>query len=278
VAIILTIVVVGFSYDGGAWSNFAGFYPEAKGGFSGFMVALVAALWAYDGWNDVNMVAGEVRKPERNLPLALIAGVAVVGVLYMLVNGAAQYVLPASAIAASERPASDATAAVLGHLGAGIVSAGMALSMLVAMNGTIMSGARIPFAVARDGYFFPALATVHPGFHTPSVALAVQALLAAGLLLLGGSFAQYFSLAIFSEWLFYMVTASTVFVFRHRQPDAPRPYRVWGYPVVPILFVLASAVLLYYTFTDNPRNSALGCLVILAGIPVFYAFARRRSA
>jgi len=277
VAIILGIVAVGFSYSRGSWGNFAGSYAGAKGGVAGFMAALVAALWAYDGWNDVNMVAGEVRKPERNLPIALIAGVATVGALYVLVNAAVQFVLPAGVIGASQRPASDAIATVLGPVGAGLVSAGMALSMLVAMNGTIMSGGRMPFAMARDGYFFAVLARVHPRFHTPSVALLLQAMLSIALLLSGGSFRQFFSLAIFSEWLFYMLTASTVFVFRRREPDAPRPYRVWGYPVVPVLFVLASAALLYYTFTDNLRNSALGCLVILAGIPVFYAFARQRS-
>jgi basic amino acid/polyamine antiporter, APA family len=277
VAIILGIVAAGFSYAAGSWGNFAGTYTEAKGGAAGFMAALVAALWAYDGWNDVNMVAGEVRKPERNLPIALIAGVATVGALYVAVNAAVQFVLPAEVIGASQRPASDAVATVLGSVGAGLVSAGMALSMLIAMNGTIMSGGRMPFAMARDGYFFSVLARVHPRFHTPSVALLLQAMLSIMLLLSGGSFRQFFSLAIFSEWLFYMLTASTVFVFRWREPDAARPYRVWGYPVVPILFVLASAVLLYFTFTDNLRNSALGCLVILAGIPVFYAFARRRQ-
>ncbi len=277
VAIILGIVGAGFSYTAGSWGNFAGSYAGAKGGVAGFMAALVAALWAYDGWNDVNMVAGEVRKPERNLPIALIAGVATVAALYILVNAAVQFVLPAAVIGASQRPASDAVAHVLGPIGAGLVSAGMALSMLVAMNGTVMSGGRMPFAMARDGYFFSVLAKVHPRFHTPSVALAVQAMLSIALLLSGGSFRQFFSLAIFSEWLFYMLTASTVFVFRRRAPDAPRPYRVWGYPLVPTLFVLASAVLLYYTFTDNLRNSALGCVVILAGIPVFYAFARRRQ-
>jgi APA family basic amino acid/polyamine antiporter len=166
---------------------------------------------------------------------------------------------------------------VLGPIGAGIVSAGMALSMFVALNGAIMSGARVPFTMSRDGYFFSALGQVHPRFHTPSAALLVQASLGILLLLLGGSFRQFFSLTIFSEWLFYMLTASTIFVFRRRNPDAPRPYRVWGYPVVPLLFVLASGVLLYYTFADNVRNSALGCLVILAGIPVFYVFARRRT-
>ena len=173
------------------------------------MAALVAALWAYDGWNDLNMVAGEVKRPERNIPIALIAGVATVGVLYVLVNAGVQYVLPASAIAASPRPASDAVALVMGRMGASIVSAGMALSMLVTLNGTIMSGARVPFAVARDGYFFRALAEVHPRFHTPSVAIVVQAILSILLLLLGANFRQLFSLAIFAEWLFYMIAGST---------------------------------------------------------------------
>jgi basic amino acid/polyamine antiporter, APA family len=277
VAIILGIVVIGFSYSDGRWGNFATIFIGAKGGITGFFAALVAALWAYDGWNDLNMVAGEIREPERNIPIALILGVATVGALYILVNAAVQYVLPANAIAASPRPASDAIGLVLGHFGAGIVSAGMAISMLVTLNGTIMSGARVPYAVARDRYFFPALAEVHPRFHTPSVAIVVQAVLTIVLLLLGGNFRQLFSLAIFSEWLFYMIAGSTIFVFRRREPQAPRPYKVWGYPVVPALFVAASAVLLYYTFTDNLRNSALGCLVILAGIPVFYYFCGRRK-
>jgi len=278
VAIILGIVVVGFSYRGGTWANFASEFAGAKGGVAGFFAALVAALWAYDGWNDLNMVAGEIRNPQRNIPLSLIWGVATVGALYMLVNAAVQYVLPASAVAASERPASDAVSLVLGRAGASLVSAGMAISMLVTLNGTIMSGARVSFATARDGYFFKPIAEVHPRFHTPSVAIVVQCALATVLLLLGGSFRQFFSLAIFAEWLFYMISASTVFVFRQREPNLERPYRVLGYPVVPALFVLASTALLYYTFTDNLKSSAGGCLVMLAGIPVFYFFARRRTA
>jgi APA family basic amino acid/polyamine antiporter len=238
----------------------------------------VAALWAYDGWNDLNMVAGEIRNPQRNIPLSLIWGVATVGALYILVNAAVQYVLPAAAVAASERPASDAVALVLGRAGASLVSAGMAVSMLVTLNGTIMSGARVPFAMARDGYFFKTIAEVHPRFRTPSVAIVVQCGLAIALLLLGGSFRQFFSLAIFAEWMFYMIAGSTVFVFRRREPNLERPYRVWGYPVVPAVFVLVSAALLYYTFTDNLKSSAGGCLAILAGVPVFYFFARRRAA
>jgi len=169
-------------------------------------------------------------------------------------------------------------ALVLGRAGAGLVSAGMAVSMLVTLNGTIMSGARVPYAMARDGYFFKAIAEVHPRFHTPSVAIVAQGGLAIVLLLLGGSFRQFFSLAIFAEWLFYMIAGSTVFVFRRREPEAVRPYRVLGYPAVPAIFVLVSAVLLYYTFTDNLKSSAGGCLVILAGVPVFYFFSRRRTA
>jgi APA family basic amino acid/polyamine antiporter len=277
VAIILGIVAVGFSYEGGSWSNFATEFSGAQGGVAGFFAALVAALWAYDGWNDLNMVAGEIRNPERNIPRALIWGVATVGALYILVNAAVQYVLPAAAVAASERPAADAVALVLGGVGASLVSAAMALSMLVTLNGTIMSGARVPFAAARDGYFFKAIAEVHPRFHTPNVAIVVQCALAIILLLLGGSFRQFFSLAIFSEWLFYMISGSTVFVFRRRDPHAERPYRVWGYPVVPAVFVLASAVLLYYTFTANLKSSVLGCIAMLAGVPVFYYFAHRRA-
>ncbi len=276
ILIIVFIIGVGFRYAGGTWANFATGFAGATGGIGGFMAALVAALWAYDGWNDLNMVAGEVKNPERNLPIALIAGVATVAALYMLMNAAVQYVMPASAIAASERPASQAMALAVGAWGAALVSAGMALSMLVTLNGTIMSGARVPYAVARDGYFFSALADVHPRFRTPSVAIIVQAGLSIFLLLFAGSFRQLFSLAIFAEWLFYMIAASTVFVFRLREPDAPRPYRTWGYPVVPILFIAAAGLLLYYTFTENLRNSALGTVAILLGVPVFFAFARKQ--
>ena len=276
VAIIIAIAAMGFSAASGTWRNFHSSFPGAIGGLAGFMAALVAALWAYDGWNDLNMVSGEVRDPGRNIPIGLIAGVATVAALYMLTNAAVQYVLPAARIAVSPQPASEAIAVAVGAWGAAIVSAGMALSMLVAMNGTIMSGARVPFAMARDGYFFQALAEVHPRFHTPTVALIVQLLLSVVVLLFAGSFRQLFSLAIFAEWLFYLIAASTVFVLRRTEPNAVRPYRTWGYPLVPAAFVLTAAVLLYYTFTANLRNSAWGLAVIMAGVPIYLYFARRK--
>jgi APA family basic amino acid/polyamine antiporter len=276
IAIIVAVALLAFRASTGTWQNFATSFAGATGGFSGFMAALVAALWAYDGWNDLNMVSGEIRNPQRAIPLALIAGVATVAVLYMLTNAAVQYVLPAPAIAASPRPMSDATLAAVGRWGASIVSVGMALSMLVTMNGTIMSGARVPYAMSRDGYFFRELADVHPRFHTPLVALIVQLGLSIVLLLLAGNFRQLFSLAIFAEWLFYMISASTVFVLRRKEPETPRPYRTWGYPVVPLLFVVAAAVLLYYTFTENLRNSVWGLVVVAAGVPIYAFFAKKK--
>ena len=276
IALIVTVALLAFTARQGTWHNFATTFSGATKGFAGFMAALIAALWAYDGWNDLNMVSGEIRNPGHVIPTALIAGVGVVAGLYMLTNAAVQYVLPAAGIAASPRPASDATAVAVGAWGAAIVSAGMALSILVALNGTIMSGARVPFAMARDGYFFRALAEVHPRFHTPSVALIVQVALSIVLLLFAGDFRQLFSLAIFAEWLFYLVSTTTVFVLRKREPYAARPYRTWGYPAVPALFVAAAAVLLYYTFTENIWNSLWGLVVIAAGVPIYAYFARKK--
>ncbi len=235
------------------------------------MIALIAALWAYDGWNDLTMVSGEVRHPERSLPIALIAGLGIVGVLYMATNAAIQYILPAAEIAASPRPAVAALSAVTGPWGAALVSAVMALSILVALNGTIMSGARVPFAAARDGLFFRRMADINPRFQSPSTSLIVQALLTTGLLLAVGHFQQLFELAIFSEWLFYMITSTTIFYYRRKLP-ATKTYHVWGHPVVPVLFVAAAAVLLYYSYIENLKNSLIGTFVILLGVPLYLLF------
>ena len=276
---LLIAVIVGacFSAPTGAWAHLVTSFTGATGHFGGFMIALIAALWAYDGWNDLTMVAGEVRNPQRNLPIALIAGLFIVGGLYMATNIAIQYVLPASAIAASPRPAVAAMALVTGPWGAALVSAAMAFSIFVTLNGTIMSGARIPYAAARDRLFFERMADVHPRFESPSTSLIVQALLTTFLLLAVGRFQQLFELAIFAEWLFYMITATTVFVYRRREPDRPRPYRVWGYPVLPAMFVVASFVLLVYSYAENWRNSLLGTAVILLGVPLYTVFRKPRS-
>lgn len=275
---ILILVIAGFCFvAAGHWSNFSTVFTGAKGGFGGFMIALIAALWAYDGWNDLTMVSGEVRQPEKSLPIALIAGLGIVGILYMATNAAIQYILPASAIAASPRPAVSALTVVTGPWGAALVSGVMALSIFVTLNGTIMSGARVPFAAARDGLFFRRMGDVHPRFQSPSTSLVVQVLLTTGLLLAVGRFQQLFELAIFAEWLFYMITATTIFYYRRFQPAA-KTYRVWGYPVVPLLFVAAAAVLLYYSFAENLQNSLLGSAVILLGIPLYFLIRRRSGS
>jgi len=177
--------------------------------------------------------------------------------------------------AAADRPAADAMTLVAGHWGGALVSLGMAVSIAATFVGSSLSGARVPFAAARDGLFFRQLAHVSPRFHTPSAALLLQAVLTSLLLLFIGKFQALFSLAIFGEWLFYALTASTIFIFRHREPDTSRPYRVWGYPILPALFLLAAAVLLAFSFHDQPRNSIIGTAVILCGIPIHYWFQRK---
>jgi APA family basic amino acid/polyamine antiporter len=276
VVMIVGIALVALAASSGSWSNFSTTFTGAKGGIAGFMAALVAALWAYDGWNDLNMVSEEIQRPEKTIPIALIAGVGLVAVLYMGLNAGVQRALPAETIAHSAVPAAAASAAVLGRWGVTLVSVGMIVSMLATLNGTIMSGGRIPFAVARDGYLFKALAEVHPKFHTPGLALVLQGVVAIVLIVVGGAFRELFSLTIFAEWLFYVIAASTIFVFRRREPNAARPYRTLGYPVLPGLFIATAAVLLCYTFFDNLRNSIAGVAVILMGIPVYLWFARKR--
>lgn len=278
IVMIVGIAVIAFTASSGSWSNFGTGFAGAKGGMVGFMAALVAALWAYDGWNDLNMVSEEIQRPERTIPIALIAGVALVAVLYMGMNAGIQRALPATAIAQAAVPAATASEAALGKLGISLVSIGMIISMLAGLNGTVMSGGRVPFAVARDGYLFKALGEVHPRFHTPALALVIQGAVAILLVLVGGAFRELFSLAIFAEWLFYMVAASTIFVFRRREPEVHRPYRTAGYPIVPMLFVITAAVLLCYTFASNLQDSIGGVVVILLGIPVYLWFARKKRA
>ena len=292
VVTIVAVIVLGFLYAQGTFANFYTSYSGARGGFTGFMIALVAALWAYDGWNLVTTVSAEIRNPQRNLPIALIFGVATVAVLYIAVNAAVQYVMPSSAIAGSSSPALDA----LRWIGAGgiaVILVGMGLAMLATLNGSTMTGARVPFAAARDGYFPKSLAKVHPAFRTPSVSIIVQGLLAVAVLVRGATFQQLFSLTLYAEWVFYFLGASTIFIFRHREPAIERPYRTLGYPLVPAMFVIAAAVLIVYEFRSNldvkafpnwslaaPWNSIaiMGSLVILAGVPVFFAYSRRNSS
>ncbi len=276
--LILIVAAFCFASASGSWANFTTSVPRAHGAVNGFMAALIATLWAYDGWNDLTMVAGEVRRPGRSLPIALIGGLFVVGALFMATNAAIQYILPAAGIAASEQPAVAALSVVAGPRGAGFVAAAMALSIYVTLNGTIMSGARIPFAAARDGLFFRQFAHINPRFQSPSTSLIVQALLSTVLLLFLSQFQQHFELAVFAEWLFYMLTATTIFVYRRRHPEMPRPYRLWGYPILPAIFVLCAAAVLVSSYAGNLEGSLIGTALILLGIPVMFLVKRINSS
>jgi APA family basic amino acid/polyamine antiporter len=273
--LILIVAALCFASASGSWANFSTGLPHAVGGFGGFMLALIATLWAYDGWNDLTMVAGEVRRPERSLPIALIGGLFIVGVLFMATNAAIQYILPAAQIAASERPAVAALSIVAGPSGAGFVAAAMALSIFITLNGTVMSGARVPFAAARDRLFFKQFAHIHPRFQSPSTSLIVQGILSTILLLFLSQFQQHFELAVFAEWLFYMLTTTTIFYYRRKRPDLARPYRVWGYPVLPGIFVLCAAAVLVWSFAGNLEGSLIGTALILLGLPVLWIVRKR---
>ena len=276
--ITLIVVIAALALtSAGTWRHFAGSYIAGTGGIVGFILAVKAALWAYDGWSDLNMVAEEVRDPERNIPLALVGGLIAIAILYMLVNAAVQFALPAGMLAQSSSPMSDAIRASRGNLGAALVAGAIIVSLITSLNGIAMSGSRMAFALARDGNFFPQLARVHAHFHTPHVAIVVQAVLSIAFLSIGGNFAQLFTLALFAEWLSYVTASSALFVFRTKGLHLERRSRFWRYPLAPALFIVASVALLYYTFLSNLRYSALGTLVILAGIPVYFAFALRRK-
>lgn len=278
ILLIVGIIVFCFHSPAGTLGNFQSALTGHSGGLAGFTVAMIAALWAYDGWNDLNMVAGEIQRPERNIPLALIAGVGIVGVLYMLTNAAVQYVLPATVIAHSPQPASRAMLLAVGAWGAGLVSIGMVISILASLNGTILSGARIPFAAAQDGLFFRSMATIHPRFESPSVSLIVQAIVSTGLLLVVGRFQALFELALLGEWIFYMLTATTLFTFRHREPDRTRPFRVPGYPWLPASFIGAAVLVIVYLLKSNASSSLGGLVIIAAGFPLFLWMRARRTA
>ncbi len=246
----------------------------ARGGAAGFFAALVAALWAYDGWNNVGMVSGEIRNPQRNLPLALILGTLLVILIYMAANVAYFAVLPASSVASSNRVAAEMMRKILGSWGAGAVSFAAMISIFAALNGSILTGSRVPYALARDGYFFHSFARVHPQRHVPGFSILALSAWSA-VIVLSGRFDQLFTLVIFPSWILYGMAAASVLVLRYRRPDLARPYRTLGYPVVPIVFVLVAALLLGFTLKNSPRESGLGLILIAAGIPFYHNWSRK---
>jgi APA family basic amino acid/polyamine antiporter len=276
VGLIAGIIVIGLGTGHGSVANYHTSIP-APGGITGFFAALVAALWAYDGWNNVSMVAAETRDPERNLPRALIAGTLVVIAIYLLANLAYFYVLPAADVASSARVAAETMRRILGSFGANAVSIVAMISIFAALNGSILSGSRVPFAMARDGLFFRRVAFVHPQHRTPSV--SILALSAWGaLLVLSGRYSQLYTYVIFASVILYGMATAAVIVLRFKRRDMPRPYRTLGYPVVPVVFVLAIACLVVSTLLKSPRESLMGVGLVALGLPFYFFWKKRRSA
>ncbi|MFY9728813.1 MAG: amino acid permease [Bryobacteraceae bacterium] len=241
---------------------------------AGFFAALVAALWAYDGWNNVAMVASEVRDPQRNLPRALVGGTLAVIAIYLLANAAYFRVLSPAEVGANPRVAGEMMRRILGAAGAGGVSIAAMISIFASLNGSILSGSRVPYAAARQGYFFSAIARVNETHRTPGVSILALSAWSA-VLVLSGTYRQLFTYVIFASWILYGMTGAAVIILRIKRPDLHRPYRTLGYPAVPILFVLVAGVFIVSTLWDSPRESLMGIALILLGLP-FYAYWSRR--
>ena len=231
-------------------------------------LALSGAFWAYDGWNNVTFVAGEIKEPQRNVPKALLYGTLIVMAVYVLVNIAYLYVLPVEEMKNYPLVASAAAERIFGNLGASIIAIAVVVSTFGALNGSILATARVQFAMARTKLFFVSLGKVHPKFATPHVSLVVQGLWSA-VLVLSGSFDTISDYVIFAAWLFYMLGAFGVFVLRKKMPDAVRPYKVWGYPYTPAIFVIFSFLFLVNSVVSNTQNAAMGLILILLGLPVY---------
>ncbi|HYL55628.1 MAG TPA: amino acid permease [Gemmatimonadales bacterium] len=265
---LLLLVLLAFLVGQGDFTHFGQVAGAVTPGLFG--LSLVSVLWAYDGWGDLSFVGGEVKDPERNLPRALVIGTLAVIGIYLLVNAAYLYLIPIGQMAQSPLVAADAAQLVVGRVGVGLIAVVVMIATFSTLLGSILTSPRIFFAMADDGLLFKQVARVHPRFRTPSVSIVVTGLLGVVwvLLLNFEQLADQFVVAIFP---FYALAAAAVFVLRRRQPDRPRPVRVWGYPVVPLLFVVATFLILGNALREHPGGTGLAFGGILLGVPVYLA-------
>ncbi|MFC1728918.1 APC family permease [candidate division KSB1 bacterium] len=240
----------------------------------GFAVALVAVSWAYDSWNNISFIAGEIKNPQRIIPLSLFLGIAGIMLLYILVNFIYIYALPIDEMAGVVRIAEKSSNALFGATTAGLISAAVAISVLGALNGKVFVGPRIYYAMAKDRLFFAKVAEVHPRFHTPGFAIIVQAVWAC-ILIMTGTFGQLLVFVMFVAILFWIAAALSVFALRKKYPALPRPYKIWGYPATPVLFIIVSAGILLNTVIEKPVESAAGIGLTLIGIPIYYYWKKK---
>jgi len=235
---------------------------------TGMGIALVAVNWTVGGWDYVTLAAGEIKNPKRNIPLALLFGTLVILVLYFLINIAYLKAQPIAALA-GEVKVGEATARILYGQGiAGLFTGVIIISMFGSLNGNILVGPRVTYAMAKDNLFFPSAADVHPRFHTPGNAIIIQGIWAC-ILTLSGTFEELITLVVFVNFMLWIAAASTVFVLRKKQPDLERPYKVWGYPYVPAFFIIFSSAIMINTFMVSPVQSLMGIGLTLLGIPAY---------
>jgi APA family basic amino acid/polyamine antiporter len=278
IASVLLVIGVAFFLSGNTAHPADPLWPAAAGAgvLGAFLAALAAALWAYDGWEDLNLVGSEVKNPERNFPLALVGGVSLVTVIYLLFSAACLRVLPFESVASSPHVASDVVQRAAGHGAAFWVTLAMVISGIGSLNSSTLSGARVPYAMARDGIFFKLADGIHPKFLTPARALIFQGVLAS-LMALSGTFEELTNLFVFAAWIFYGLAVVALFRLRRTEPDMPRPYRCPGYPWVPGIFVAGALALTVSQWLERPARSSAGILLILAGLP-FYRHWSRKAA
>jgi APA family basic amino acid/polyamine antiporter len=288
VASILMLGLGALFFARGSWTNFLladngglceGVAGAARGGSAGFAAAMLGALWAYNGWNEMTFVSGEVKSPQRNIPLALISGMAICMALYVFVNTTYFYVLTPTEVASV--PATSSVAAVvaesfLGAIAVSVIAAAMLSSTFGALHTSTMANSRIPFAMANDGLFPKTLARVSARTHVPVRALVVQGVWAS-VLALSGSYDTLTDYVIFVNWIFFGLVVVSVFLIRRRLPQVEMSYRAWGYPVVPLLFLVTTAWLLISTLITSPVRSLIGLGLVALGLPVYHLMTRSRS-
>jgi len=278
IASVMIVIGVAFFLSGNAVHPSDPIWPAAAGAgvLGAFLGALAAALWAYDGWEDLNLVGSEVKNPERNFPLALVGGVGLVTVIYLLFSAACLRVLPFDAVANSSHIASDVVEFVAGRGAAFWVTVAMVISGIGSLNSSVLSGARVPYAMARDRIFFKIADGIHPKFLTPARALIFQGVLAS-LMALTGTFEELTNLFVFAAWIFYGLAVVALFRLRKTEPNMSRPYRCPGYPWIPGVFVAGALALTISLWLQRPGRSTIGLLLIAAGLPFYRHWAKRSS-
>jgi len=244
--------------------------------WSALGIAMIAVLWAYDGWHLLTFAAGEVRNPKKNLTTGLLLGTLSVMLLYLVVNLSYMYVLPFRMLTDSSRVASDALEHAIGPVGGTIVALAILISITGAMNSNVLGGPRVFYAMARERLFFRGVAYIHPRYSVPTVSIVLNGIWASFLTMVG-SFERLFSYVIFVSWIFYAMGAAAVIVLRHKQPGVERPYKTWGYPAVPVLFCLIAAAIVLNAIVNDFNNSFWGLLVVAAGLPAYFYWTRRQQ-